>query len=236
VAGTGTWLERRVGGLTATDRARTISYVSDDLPIRASDADREQAIAALREHAVEGRLTLEEFTDRMTTAATARTTAELDVLARDLPLAPVSSRRKPVRFLFAMFGSTEREGRIRVGRRVECLSLFGNIDLDLRQATLESDVTTVVAVGIFGALDVYVPEGIEVDLHGFALGGHKRANGNDPPPQPGTPLVRVFAVSIFCGLDVWRVPIAWTQKTFREVIRGIRGGAHKELEAPSSEA
>ena len=210
--------------------------MSDDLPIRASDADRERAIALLREHSVEGRLTLEEFTDRMGTASTAQTTAELDELARDLPPAPVSSRRRPIRFLFAMLGSTEREGRIRVGSRVECLSIFGNIDLDLRQATLEDEITTIVAIGIFGALDVYVPEGVEVDLHGFAFGGHKRANGNDPPPQPGTPLVRVFAVSIFCGLDIWRVPLAWTQKTFREVIRGIRRGEHKELAAPTSEA
>jgi hypothetical protein len=208
--------------------------VTANPPIRASDADRERAITLLREHSVEGRLTLEEFTERMSAAATAQTTAELDVLARDLPPAPVSSRRRPIRFLFALLGSTEREGRIRVGRRVECLTIFGNIDLDLRQATLESDVVTVVAIGVFGALDVYVPEGVEVDLHGFALGGHKRTNGNDPLPQPGTPLVRVFAISIFAGIDVWRVPLAWTQKTFREVIRGIRRGAHKELEAGSS--
>jgi Domain of unknown function (DUF1707)/Cell wall-active antibiotics response 4TMS YvqF len=205
--------------------------MSAEPPIRASDAERERAITLLREHSVEGRLTLEEFTERMSAAATAQTTAELDVLARDLPPAPVSSRRRPIRFLFALFGSSEREGRIRVGRRVECLSILGNIDLDLRQATLESDVVTVVAIGVFGALDVYVPEGVEVDLHGFALGGHKRTNGNDPPPQLGTPLVRVFAISIFAGIDVWRVPLAWTQKTFREVIRGIRRGAHKELDA-----
>ena len=210
--------------------------MSDDLPIRASDADREHAITLLREHSVEGRLTLEEFTERMGAATTAQTTSELEELARDLPPVAATSRRRPVRFLFATLGSTEREGRIRIGRRVECLSVFGNIDLDLRQATLEEDVTTIVAVGIFGALDVYVPEGIEVDLHGFAFGGHKRANGNDPPAQPGTPLVRIYAVSIFCGLDVWRVPLAWTQKTFREVIRGIRRGAHKELEAPTPEA
>ena len=97
--------------------------------------------------------------------------------------------------------------------------------------TLEGDVITIFALGMFATVDVYVPEGVEVDLHGFALGGHKRARGNDPPPHPGTPLVRVFAVSIFAGIDVWRVPIAWTQKTWREVIRGIRAGTHKELEA-----
>lgn len=202
-------------------------------PILASDADRERTIALLREHSVEGRLTLEEFTDRMSSASLARTSDELEALARDLP-APqgsVARRRRPTRLLFSMFSSTEREGRLRVPRWVAGMTVFGNIDLDLRRATLEGDVITIVALGVFGTFDVYVPEGVEVDLHGFALGGHKRANGNDPPPRPGTPLVRVFAVSIFAGMDVWRVPIEWTQKTWREVIRGIRSGAHKELEA-----
>jgi Domain of unknown function (DUF1707)/Cell wall-active antibiotics response 4TMS YvqF len=200
--------------------------------LRASDADRDATVALLREHAVEGRLTLEEFTERTASAYAARTRDELDRLARDLPsaAAPVESRRRPTRFLFSLLGSTERDGRVRVRRRVFCLMGLGNIDLDLRQATLEGDVITVTALGVFGAIDVYVPEGVEVDVHGFALGGHKRANGNDPPPQPGTPLVRVFAVSVFAGIDVWRVPAAWSQKTWREVIRGIRSGAHKQLE------
>jgi hypothetical protein len=204
--------------------------VSEPPALRASDVDRERTIAQLREHAAEGRLTLEEFTDRMSTAYLARTTGELEELARDLPPAPVASRRRPTRFLLAIFGSATREGRIRVRRRIGCLMGFGNIDLDLRQATLEGDVITVVALGMFGAVDVYVPEGVEVDLHGLTVGGHKRTRGNDPPPRPGTPLVRVFAVSIFAGIDVWRVPIAWTQKTWGEVIRGIQAGANKELE------
>src|SRR2546425_13018581 len=110
-------------------------------------------------------------------------------------------------------------------------SLVGSdsIDLDRGQATLEGDVITIVAFGMFGEIDIYVPEGVEMYLHVFACGGHRRARGNDPPPHPGTPLVRVFALSIFAGIDVWRVPIAWTQKTWREVIRGIRSGAHSEL-------
>ncbi len=207
--------------------------MTENLPIRASDADRERTIALLREHAVEGRLTLEEFTDRMSSATEARTSSELEALARDLPSpqGSVARRRRPTRLLFSMFSSTEREGRLRIPRWVAGMTVFGNIDLDLRQATLEGDVITIVALGMFGTFDIYVPEGVEVDLHGFALGGHKRANGNDPPAQPGTPLVRVFAVSIFAGMDIWRVPIEWTQKTWREVIRGIRSGAHKELEA-----
>lgn len=207
--------------------------VSETPALRASDADRERTIALLRDHMVEGRLTLEEFTERMSTAYLARTSEELEELARDLPSTDVrvGSRRRKTWLLFSMFGSTEREGRIRLRRRVGCLMAFGNIDLDLRQATLEGDVITIVALGMFGAIDIYVPEGVEVDLHGFAFGGHKRARGNDPLPQEGTPLVRVFAVSIFAGIDVWRVPVTWAKKSWREVIRGIRSGAHKELEA-----
>ena len=97
----------------------------------------------------------------------------------------VASRRARTRFLVAIFGSTERDGRIRVGRRIACLLGFGNIDLDLRQASTEQDVITIFAFGIFGAIDVYVPEGVEVDLHGLVVFGHKGAHGNDPPPHPG---------------------------------------------------
>ena len=66
-----------------------------DLPaLRASDADRERVIVLLREHAAAGRLTLEEFTDRMSAAYLARTNTELEELARDLPAepAPVATR------------------------------------------------------------------------------------------------------------------------------------------------
>ena len=201
--------------------------------MRASDADREHAVELLRDHAAEGRLTLEEFTERMSAAYLARTKDELEELARDLPSlqALAVSRRRPARLLFSLLGSTEREGRLRVRRRVVCLTVLGNVDLDLRQATLEGDLITIVALGVFGTIDVYIPEGVELDLHGLALGGHKRAHGNDPAPSPGTPLVRIYAVSLLAGIDVWRVPFAWTKRTLREVIRGISSGDHKELEA-----
>jgi len=206
--------------------------MSDAPALRASDADRESTVALLREHRAEGRLTLEEFTDRMSAAYLARTDDELEELKRDLPSAhaAVGSRRRPTRLVLSLFGSNTRQGRIRVRRLVGCLMGFGNIDLDLRQATLEGDVITIIALGMFGAIDVYVPEGVEVDLHGLAFAGHKGARGTDPLPHPGTPLVRVFAFSLFAGIDVWRVPIAWKEKTEREVIRGIRSGRHKELE------
>ena len=202
--------------------------------LRASDADRDRTVAELREHVAEGRLTLDEFTERMESAYESTTQAELEALTGDLPRTapvPAPSRRSPTRFVLSLFGSTERDGRIRVGRRVICLTGCGNVDLDLREATLDSGVVTIVAVGVMGAIDVYVPEGIEVDLHGLAILGHRSERGADAPPRPGTPLVKVYAFGLLAGIDVWRVPLAWLRRSIGEVIDGIESGRHTELSA-----
>jgi Domain of unknown function (DUF1707) len=198
--------------------------------VRASDDDRERAIASLREHLAAGRLTLEEFTERMSAALAATTTADLDAPLRELPPATVQPRRRPTRILFSLFSSVERQGRLRLRRRVFCLACFGNIDLDLREATLERDVLTIVAFGLFATLDVYVPEGIEADIGGVIVFGHRNAHGNDASPLPASPLVRFNVFGLFAGVDLWRVPLAWTRRTFSEVIKGIKRREHQELE------
>lgn len=56
-----------------------------DPNIRASDADRDRAAALLREHHAAGRLTPEEFSERLDKAFAAKTIGEIDALLRDLP-------------------------------------------------------------------------------------------------------------------------------------------------------
>jgi hypothetical protein len=199
--------------------------MSGDL-VRASDDDRDRTVLALREHLAAGRLTLEEFTERMTSALAATTTADLDEPLRELPTPTVQPRRRPTRFLLSVFSSVRREGRLRLGRHVFCLAAFGNIDLDLREATLERDVLSVIAFGLFATMDVYVPEGIEADIGGVVLFGHRNAHGNDVPPVPGSPLVRFNIFGFFAGVDLWRAPLAWANRTFSQVIKGIRRGEH----------
>lgn len=55
----------------------------DDL--RIADSDRERAIAQLSKHARDGRLTLEEFEERVAEVYTARTNADLRPVFRGLP-------------------------------------------------------------------------------------------------------------------------------------------------------
>ena len=53
--------------------------------MRASDADRERIAALLREHHAVGRLSAEEFEDRLEKVFTAKTHGDLDALLGDLP-------------------------------------------------------------------------------------------------------------------------------------------------------
>jgi hypothetical protein len=161
----------------------------------------------LREHCASGRLTLEELSERLDETYRARTSGELGSVLRELPEeAGPRPRRSPKRFTIAIFSGVDRRGRWRVPRRSFVLSLFGGSDLDLRHAEIDSDVVTIVVFDIFGGTDIYVPEGVEVDVGGFGMFGAVDEHGADKPSGPGAPLVRVRALALFGGTDVWRVP------------------------------
>lgn len=177
--------------------------------VRVSDVDRDAAVAALREHLVQGRLSLEEFTQRMSSAYAATTAAELATLQSDLPsgeFAVPQRRRSAMRFLVAIFGSTRRGGSIRVRENLVCLAIFGNVTLDLRGAMLEGDVVNVLAGTVFGSIDVLVPEGVEADLTGLAIFGSKATTGKPSTLRHGAPLVRVNALVVFGAATVKLIP------------------------------
>ena len=59
--------------------------MASDPRIRASDSDRDRTAALLREHHAAGRLTAEEFNERLDKAYAAKTLGDLDQLLADLP-------------------------------------------------------------------------------------------------------------------------------------------------------
>ncbi len=65
--------------------------------LRASDAEREEAVALLREHAGSGRLEVAELSDRVDAVYAARTRAEVGGSLRDLPAIAPPGRREAVR-------------------------------------------------------------------------------------------------------------------------------------------
>jgi Domain of unknown function (DUF1707)/Cell wall-active antibiotics response 4TMS YvqF len=195
----------------------------DDAPLRASDADRERALVVLREHLVAGRLTLEEFCERVDAALRARVTGDLAQLQDDLPEAltvTAGSRRRPARITAALLGHVVRRGHFRLRRWAFAASAFGDLDFDLRDATLDEGRATVTVLAAFGNVDVYVPEGVNVDVAGLTVFGHRRDWGRDagPPDAPGI-YIRVLG---FAGtIDVWRVPRDMRGSSYREILHTL---------------
>lgn len=73
--------------------------MATDDSIRASDSDRDVVVEALREAYTEGRLTRDEFDERMSVAYGSRTWGQLRELTVDLPVQPVLGADVPGRQL-----------------------------------------------------------------------------------------------------------------------------------------
>ena len=174
---------------------------------RASDAEREATVVRLREAAAEGRLSVEELATRIDAAYGATTQAELEPLTADLPATAQSSLHvesggRATAFVLGILGGGDRRGRWRVAERVTVVNVLGGADLDLREATLAAPEVHITVVSILGGSDIVVPEGVHVELSGFALFGGDDLRLEGPEPPPGAPVVHVRTVSIFGGTDV----------------------------------
>lgn len=202
---------------------------SGDPDTRVSDAEREQAVALLREHLLAGRLTLEEFSERVEIAYGARVRRDLEPAGAGLPGAasasPVGPRRRPTRVTAALFSHLVRRGRLRLRRWTVATVAFSDLDLDLRDAELDSPDTSVTALVAFGNLDVYVPEGVDVRVGGLSLIGHRREWGRDAA-RTDAPVVRVRVCSLLGTVDVWRVPPD-AEGTYGEIIHRLTAGQRR---------
>src|ERR1700722_14270706 len=193
----------------------------DDGSLRVSDSDRERTLVLLREHLVRGSLALEEFCARVATALRRLLAGELAELRGDLPDALMrspDSRRRPARFSAALWGRVVRRGRFRLRRWSVAASVFGDLDFDLRDASMDEEQAAVTVLAAFGNVDLYVPEGVNVDVGGLTVFGHRRDWGRDAG-QPGAPTIQVRVVGYAATVDVWRVPHDLRDKTYREIIR-----------------
>jgi hypothetical protein len=191
-----------------------------------SDAERDRAVGSLRDHLLAGRLTLEEFSERVEVAYSARVGHELARAQRGLPepgsARALSARRKPTRVTAALFSHLIRRGRLRLRRWTIAAGAFSDLDLDLREAELDTPESSVTVLVACGNADVYVPEGVNVTVGGLGVFGHRRDWGRDAA-RADAPIIRVHAFSVCGTVDVWRVPAD---------MRGDYGEITRQLQDP----
>jgi Domain of unknown function (DUF1707)/Cell wall-active antibiotics response 4TMS YvqF len=182
--------------------------VSDVPEVLASDAERERVVGRLRDASADGRLTLEEFTQRIDRAYEARTRGELDELTRDLPAADTSAlpaqperQRTKRRWVVAVMGNVARRGRWQVGEHTSSITLMGNATIDLREAVLAGPELQISLFCAMGNVHVVVPEGVDVDLGVVAVMGNRfdRRRGTT---RPEAPVVRLRGLVLMGNLFV----------------------------------
>jgi hypothetical protein len=168
----------RDGATPTADQLGTIGQ------LRASHQDRDRVVEVLRVAAGDGRLTAEELDQRLEAALTARTYAELAVLTTDLPglaepaagaPAPAPSAAFPepkdVARIECGSGSTKRDGRWVVPRRMDVRVSSGAVKLDFTEAIISQPSLQIGAEVRSGQLILITKPGIAVDADEVEIRG-----------------------------------------------------------------
>lgn len=191
---------------------KPVAPVEPHAGIRASDADRDRIADILREALALGRLDAEEHSERIDAVYRAKTMGELEPLVKDLPATPTTARpasahtygpddeTEPAETAVAIFSSSTRRGRWRVGRRTNAFALFGTIEIDLTEAIFAQRTTVINATAIFGSVEVRVPENISLRGGGTGIFGNFEVStleGTDAD----APIVVVNGYSVFGSIE-----------------------------------
>ncbi|MFF5260703.1 DUF1707 domain-containing protein [Actinomadura viridis] len=183
--------------------------------LRASDADRERVVSVLGEALADGRLTIEEHSERTSHAYAARTLGELTGLTRDLSpeeAQPILVDDRPVS---AFFGRMRREGRWVVPVKLPLLALFGTVELDLREAVLQRRHIVLDSVVIGGRVRLVVPDGVQVNVTGRTILSTRELRTR---PAHDGPTIEIGGTLILGSIKA-RAP----KRSFRDRVRGRLG-------------
>jgi class 3 adenylate cyclase len=172
--------------------------------LRVSDQERDATMQQLQIAFAEGRLNDEEFDTRVRATLSAQTQAELTRLLADLPGSPV--RPVPARpvsnLVLAVLGAAKRRGRWRVPEQCTAVVIMGGCVLDLRAAQFSTPVTTITVVTIMGGVEVIVPPGVRVEMHGHALMGGWSNHVRQEVLSPDAPQVQLHGFALMGGVEV----------------------------------
>ena len=132
--------------------------------LRLSDAERERVVARLQVAVAEGRLTLDEFQERVDGVLKSRTYGEIEPYLADLPMSaaqPVAARE--LLELRATASALRRRGTWAVPRTLIVRNRAGSTKLDFTEAAFGFPEVAVVLDVWAGSTTLVLPEGASVD-------------------------------------------------------------------------
>ena len=183
--------------------------------LRVSDADRDQATELLHAAYADGRIDLEEHSERTSAALGARTFDDLTVLTADLvpaaaprpahlslvpDLAPVPGTAEPER-LTAILAESNRKGPLTVGRRIQVNVMLGSSVVDLTEATFTSREVEIACTQFLGSITIRVRPGTPVRFEAANVLGESSVKDVGEPAN-GEPVIIVRGTNILGEISV----------------------------------
>jgi hypothetical protein len=155
--------------------------------MRASDADRDRVIDMLREAVGDGRLTADEFDERLEAALSSRTLGELAVLIADLHRSGLATAQAgDVILLDQRGGSALRAGPWVVPRRLDLHLSWCDVTLDFTDAVIAHDTLLIDVNMKGGSLTLVTRPGIFVDAD---MAVRYADVDIQPSAEPGAPVL-----------------------------------------------
>jgi hypothetical protein len=208
-------------------RLRDVSEQPDPMSMRASDADRERVAQVLHKAMADGRLTVSELDERLAGLYKAKTFGELVPFTRDLPdvrtpmpavpAVAQPSQYQPSQFAPAVGGTVTsstsvaimsqsvRSGQWVVPASYTAAAFWGEVKLDLRDATFAAGECTITATAIMAGIKIIVPPELTVRIDGVGIMGEFERSA-DGPGVPGSPVLRITGLAFMAGIEVRRKP------------------------------
>jgi hypothetical protein len=201
---------------------------SDPLSMRASDSDRHAIADVLGTAYAEGRLSLDEYHERLDQVMSSATYGELVPIVIDLPVGddklPVPVRRhaiaKPAferetpsgtpkaQSVVAVFGQNDRHDDVHMGGKATVAAVFGSASLDLTRATFAVQDVRIDISAVFGEAKVTVPCDALVTINCVPiLGEVKPPSALNPTVSSNRPpRIAIHGVALLGAVNIERAP------------------------------
>lgn len=188
--------------------------------------EREAAVSKLSAAFADDMLEMEEFERRLTGVYEATTAHALVALTRDLPTpdrpaasgepdhAPTALSRRvdssaldvdraPIQHVRSVLSSVERDLRGAMPAVLDVRSVFGNAELDLRDAIFPPGITEIRVRALCGNVEIDLPGHVDIENDGRSVAGNfavrqRRRRGNDAPNS----IVRITGRALLSNVEI----------------------------------
>ena len=121
--------------------------------------------------------------------------------------------------IVAFLSSTTKNGRWSVPRHMRLAAVFGNIELDLREAEISEGITEIEIMAVFGNCEITIPAGVRIDCTGDGFAGNfeLRVSGG-VEAAPDAPMIRIRGTAYFANVEAKvRTPSMWQRFTAKHL-------------------